>query len=102
VGTFHCATEQSASAAPPQPAPFHPEAAFPPKSNSDHASLTRPAQSKATVAAWAQTGQSQNAAAKSTGSSAPAKPDESVFTVRKTVSEVHMVFTVTDKHGNSI
>jgi Ca-activated chloride channel homolog len=44
----------------------------------------------------------QNAAAKSRGSSAPAKPDESVFTVRKTVSEVHLVFTVTDKHGHYI
>jgi Ca-activated chloride channel family protein len=49
-----------------------------------------------------QTGQSKNAAAKSPGSSAPTQPDESVFTVRKTVSEVHLVFTVTDKHGHYI
>ena len=49
-----------------------------------------------------QTGQSNNAAAKSPGSSPPVEPDESVFTVRKTVSEVHLVFTVTDKHGHYI
>ena len=51
-------------------------------------------------AAWAQTEQSQNPAAKS--SSAPAKPDEPVYTVRETVSEVHLVFTVTDKQGHYI
>jgi Ca-activated chloride channel family protein len=88
-------------AAPPA-APSQTEAVFPPKITSAHASGTEPAQSGATMAAAAQTGQSQNAAAKSTGSSAPAKPNESVFTVRKTVSEVHLIFTVTDKHGNYI
>ena len=50
----------------------------------------------------AQTQQSQNPAANSPGSSAPAKPDEPVYTVRETVSEVHLVFTVTDKHGHYI
>ena len=50
----------------------------------------------------AQTDQSQNAAAKSPASSAPTEPDESVFTVRKTVNEVHLVFSVTDKHGRYI
>jgi VWFA-related protein len=54
------------------------------------------------MVASAQTEQSQNAAAKSPSSSAPAEPDESVFTVRKTVNEVHLVFTVTDKHGHYI
>ena len=54
------------------------------------------------MVASAQTEQSQNAAAKSPGSGAPAEPDESVFTVRKTVNEVHLVFTVTDKHGHYI
>jgi Ca-activated chloride channel family protein len=53
-------------------------------------------------AVWAQTEQSQNAAAQSPGSSAPAKPDEPVYTVRAMVSEVHLVFTVTDKHGHYI
>jgi len=52
-------------------------------------------------AVWAQTEQSQNTA-KSPGSSAPAKPDEPVYTVRETVSEVHLVFTVTDQHGHYI
>ncbi len=52
--------------------------------------------------ASAQTEQSQNAAAKSPRSTAPAQADESVFTVRKTVREVHLVFTVTDKHGHYI
>ena len=54
------------------------------------------------MVASAQTEQSQNAAAKSLGSSAPAEPDESIFTVRKTVNEVHLIFTVTDKHGHYI
>jgi Ca-activated chloride channel family protein len=52
--------------------------------------------------ASAQTEQSQNAAARSPRSNAPAKVDESVFTVRKTVSEVYLVFTVTDQHGHYV
>lgn len=54
------------------------------------------------MVASTRTEQSHNAAAKSPSSSAPTKPDDSVFTVRKTVSEVHLVFTVTDKHGHYI
>ena len=54
------------------------------------------------MVALAQTEQSQNAAAKTPASAAPAEPDESAFTVRKTVNEVHLVFTVTDKHGHYI
>ena len=49
--------------------------------------------------ASAQTGQSQNAGAKSARSNTPAQTDESVFTLRKTVREVYLVFTVTDQHG---
>ena len=64
--------------------------------------MTKPALSGATMMASAQTEQSQNAAAKSPRSTAPAKADESVFTVRKTVSEVDLVFTVTDKHGHYV
>ena len=52
--------------------------------------------------ASAQTKQSPNEAAKSPSSGAPAQLDESIFTVRKMVSEVHLVFTVTDKHGHYI
>ena len=47
-----------------------------------------------------QTDQSQNAPANSPGT--PAERDESVYTVHKTVNEVHLVFTVTDKHGHYI
>ena len=54
------------------------------------------------MVASAQTVQSQNAAAKSPAPGAPAEPDESSFTVRKTVNEVHLVFTVTDKRGHYV
>jgi Ca-activated chloride channel family protein len=84
------------------PSPSQPEASFPPKISSAHASVIRPIRSGATMLASAQTKQPQNGVAKSPGSGAPAQPDESVFTVRKTVSEVHLVFTVTDKHGHYI
>jgi Ca-activated chloride channel homolog len=85
-----------------QPAPSQPETFPPPKIRSAHASVTRPIQSGATMLASAQTKQSPNGAAKSPSSGAPAQPDQSVFTVRKTVSEVHLVFTVTDKHSHYI
>jgi Ca-activated chloride channel family protein len=85
-----------------QPAPSQPEAFPPPKISSAHASVTRPIQSGATMLASAQTKQSPNGAAKSPSSGAPAQPDQSGFTVRKTVSEVHLVFTVTDKHSHYI
>jgi Ca-activated chloride channel homolog len=52
--------------------------------------------------AWSQTGQSQNATPKSSGSSASTEPDESVLTLHAAVREVHLVFTVTDKHGHYI
>jgi Ca-activated chloride channel family protein len=52
--------------------------------------------------ASAQTGQPSNPVAKSAASSAPAAPDEPGFTVRKTVNEVHLVFSVTDQHGHYI
>jgi Ca-activated chloride channel family protein len=85
-----------------QPAPSQPEAFPPPKISSANTSVTRPIQSGATMLASAQTKQSPNGAAKSPSSGAPAQPDQSVFTVRKTVSEVHLVFTVTDKHSHYI
>jgi Ca-activated chloride channel family protein len=82
--------------------PSQPEASSPPKISSAHASVTSPIQLGATMLASAQTKQSPNEAAKSPSSGAPAQPDESIFTVRKMVSEVHLVFTVTDKHGHYI
>jgi Ca-activated chloride channel homolog len=85
-----------------QPAPSQPEASSPPKISDTHGSLTMPAPSGATMMASAQTGQSQNAAAKSARSNTPAQTDESVFTLRKTVREVYLVFTVTDQHGHYI
>ena len=60
------------------------------------------AENGAIVAASAQTEQAPKSTAKSAGSGASDKPDEPVFTMRKTVSEVHLVFTVTDKHGHYI
>ncbi len=48
--------------------------------------------SGATVAAAAQAGQSQNS---------PTKP-EPVFTLRTAANEVHLIFTVTDKHGKYV
>ncbi|HEY6303090.1 MAG TPA: VWA domain-containing protein [Terriglobales bacterium] len=82
----------------PQPAAqqlviSQPESFYPAKTSTAHASAT---------VASAQTGQSPNPAARSPASSAPAVPDEPIFTMRKTVSEVHLVFTVTDKHGRYI
>jgi hypothetical protein len=64
--------------------------------------VTKPALSGPTMMASAQTEQSQNTAAKSPRPSAPAKADESVFTVHKAVREVYLVFTVTDQHGHYI
>jgi VWFA-related protein len=46
--------------------------------------------------------QSQNPAAKTSGSSTPAEPDKSVFTLRTTTNEIHLVFTVKDKRGHYI
>jgi Ca-activated chloride channel family protein len=86
----------------PEPVASQPEAFFSPKISSAQALVTRPIQSGATLLASAQTKQSPNGAAKGPGSQAPAQTDESVFTVRKTVSEVHLVFTVTDKQGHYI
>lgn len=59
-------------------------------------------ESGAIMVASAQTEQSPKSTAKSPGSSASEKPDEPGFTLRKTVSEVHLIFTVTDKHGHYI
>jgi len=97
---------------PPQPAaaepvPSQPEASSPPKISDTHASVIMPAPSGATMMASGQTGQPQNAAvqnaaAKSARSNTPAQTDESVLTLRKTVREVYLVFTVTDQHGHYI
>jgi len=70
-----------------------PESFSPAKTSSVHISVT---------VASAQTEQAHNPAAKSPASSLPVVPDEPIFTMRKTVSEVHLVFTVTDKHGHYI
>lgn len=85
-----------------KPALSQPVVSSPPKTRDAHPSVTKPALSGPTMMASTQTEQSQNAAAKSARSNAPAKADESVFTMRKTVREVYLVFTVTDKHGHYI
>ncbi len=61
-----------------------------------------PAQSGPTFGAGPQTTQSQNADGKTPGSSAPASTDQPVYTVRTKANEIHLVFTVTDKHGRYI
>jgi VWFA-related protein len=52
--------------------------------------------------ALSQAASSQNPASKKPSSSAPTEPDKSVFTLRTTVNEIHLVFTVTDKQGHYI
>lgn len=53
-------------------------------------------------AASAQTNQPQSVTPNSPGSTVSSKPDESLLTLHTAVSEVHLVFTVTDKHGNYV
>jgi len=48
----------------------------------------------------AQTNQPQPVTPKSPDPTGLTKPEESLLTLRKAVSEVHLVFTVTDKHGH--
>jgi len=92
-----------------QPRPAPPPQATPPapQSSGGQTAVTKPAQSEATPAVPAQTEQSQNAAARSAepASNPPAESpsqDDAVLTLRRTVNEVHLVFTVTDKHGHYI
>jgi Ca-activated chloride channel family protein len=51
-------------------------------------------------AMWAQS--PQNASSNGLGSQASTNPDESLLTLHAAVSEVHLVFTVTDKHGHYV
>ena len=51
-------------------------------------------------AMWVQN--QQNASSNRPGTQASAKPDESLLTLHSAVSEVHLVFTVTDKHGHYV
>ena len=79
------AATQPAPAAQPTPVPQSAKNAPPdPKSPSD----TKPSQQTAPPAP-------QNGAA-------PAQDDDSITTIRKTVNEVNVVFTVTDKHGHYV
>ena len=50
----------------------------------------------------AQTNPPQSVTPKSPDSSVSTKPDESLLTLRTAVSEVHLVFTVTDKQGHYV
>jgi Ca-activated chloride channel homolog len=51
-------------------------------------------------AMWVQS--PQNASSNGLGSQASTNPDESLVTLHAAVSEVHLVFTVTDKHGHYV
>jgi len=89
-----------------QATPQQPEASSPAKSSAAETAAAG-TQSEASAATSAQTEPSQNAPTKN---AAPASnplgegpsEDESVLTLRRTVNEVHLVFTVTDKHGHYI
>jgi VWFA-related protein len=100
------ATRQNNQPKPPTPqaAPPQPEASSAQKPSAVETAGAKPAQ---TEAAPGQTQQSQNAPAKSPTPAAnplgegPSE-DDSVLTLRRTVNEVHLVFTVTDKHNHYI
>src|SRR5215831_14742859 len=51
-------------------------------------------------AMWAQN--PQNASSNGLGAQASTNPDQSLLTLHAAVSEVHLVFTVTDKHGHYV
>jgi VWFA-related protein len=97
------ATQQSNQPKSAAPQPASQQAPSVPNSSSAE---TKPTQSPASTTDPSQPAQSQNAPAKSDPSTSqsqePAAPDDSVITLRKTVNEVHLVFTVTDKHGHYI
>ena len=78
------------------------EASSPTKRSGAQAAVTQLAQNGTTTPDSAQTGKSQNAPGKEPGSGAPTEPDGSLLTLRAAVSEVHLVFTVTDKHDHYI
>jgi Ca-activated chloride channel homolog len=63
--------------------------------------VPKPAQDEATKVASGRTVQSQ-APATNSGSKAPAKSDDSVYTLRTSANEIHLIFTVTDKQGHYI
>jgi Ca-activated chloride channel family protein len=86
-----------------QPAPPSGE----PAPQSKPAAIDAPARNDATPSTSAQSSDPQNAAPKAPDQAsvpqAEAPPaDDSITTIRKTVNEVHVVFTVTDKHGRYI
>ncbi len=91
----------------PQPAPQQPDTTS--QQKPDVTGTTSGSTStNAAPAASAQASGSQNTAPKNPPeqTSAPQAetppPDDSITTIRKTVNEVHVVFTVTDKHGHYI
>jgi len=97
---------QQTKPVPPQPAPQG-EAPSAKNPNAAQTAAVQSAPAEAAPAQPAQTEQPQNTPVK------PASPssnplgegpseDESVLTLRRTVNEVHLVFTVTDKHNHYI
>jgi VWFA-related protein len=97
---------QQTKPVPPQPPP-QPEAPSVQNPNAAQTTVTKSAPAEAAPAQSAQTEPSQNAPVKPVPTSSnplgegPSE-DESVLTLRRTVNEVHLVFTVTDKHGHYI
>jgi len=102
------ATQQNSQPKPaaPQPAPPQTEPSSPQQPSTAETSA-KAAQAEAAPAPAAQTEQLQSPPAKSPAPvSSPLgggpSEDESVLTLRRTVNEVHLVFTVTDKHNHYI
>lgn len=85
----------------PQPAPAAP-ASTPSNSATPSAAPSQPNSSPPT--APPQTAQQKNPATSAADpiGAANTQDDDSMVTLRKTVNEVHLVFTVTDKHGHYI
>ena len=99
------ATQQT-KPVPPQPPP-QPEAPSAQNPNAAQTAAAQSAPAEAAPAQPAQTEQPQNAPVKTVSPSsnplgAGPSEDESVLTLRRTVNEVHLVFTVTDKHNHYI
>jgi Ca-activated chloride channel family protein len=96
-------SQKPAPVAQPQPAPATQESTPPPQPTADPVKPEAIASGQPPAANVPQNGAQQNAGAPSpSGTPAPLPGDDSLATIRKTVNEVNVVFTVTDKHGRYV
>ena len=94
-----------APAAQPQTPPAPQESAAPAQATADPVQSDAAARAGSTVGDVQRDQQTSAGTAPSATSPPPAPPspqDESITTIRKTVNEVNVVFTVTDKHGRYV